>query len=308
MCAHGIDMGRSMPKPRQTARHAAKVSSLNCSVCSNLYDQRQRISKEAAQARDPTGHMSAQEEVESLSFEARFKRLRVQEGLVNPKKGRRKKASGEPALHEDLFQWLSIRRANCYSIQSAKHFILKCLACGQLVEAVRGNTIYFVLQHEASLAHDFHDTGAGQQCQGLCLNLLEGCANAPTAARFIPCFRQWLLAGAPWHLPAIKHHCIFTDDGQVLLRAGPCRQKPGIVQPPSTACAQCVALANRDRFCKAVNTWCFRLDLIALVHASYTGIDRDEALRTIEGAPYLDFADVEIVCETLRQDASRAGS
>ena len=203
------------------------------------------------------------------AFQERFKSLREEEGLVDVRKGRRRKPVGAVPLHEDLFEWLKVRRPQQYTNLGTHQFGLKCQVCSEEFKAVRSNTIYFVLQHEAQAVH--HDAVLHQErrsCSGL--RLVDTLPAHKTRAHdFVGCFRTWALHECPWHFKQYSVTCTVDDEGAVVVRAKKCSDQKLKLAPGFTACKSCIGLCRTGDFCKKVATWAFRLDLAKFVAATF---------------------------------------
>lgn len=78
-------------------------------------------------------------------------------------------------------------------------------------------------------------------CTGLHLEQLGAHGGSNLAAKFIHCFRSCLGQDVPWHLPGCKHRCRLSGDGQVIIRAECCHEKPKLVTRGSPTALLCPA-------------------------------------------------------------------
>lgn len=243
-----------------------EVASLACGICR---DAAAKHKPKAPIHQDPAdGHGRTA----CASFQSTFDELRNQEGMpCNSKRGRRPKMPSDPSsgppLYEDLWPWLGVRRAHTYDVQCSSSLTLFCRFCNVQVKAIRANTIYWVLQHEARPTHQCHVV-KGPSCSGINLRK-EG--SSLEGATVLQAFQSWLERGAPWSTPSIQHQCALGKNGEIIVRSQRCLAEAKAVLPGRPGCAQCMELACRGRFLREVCRCAYCFDLIYLLHATYAG-------------------------------------
>ena len=227
--------------------------------------------------------------------------LRLEEKVDAVPKGRRMKTDKELPLHQRLYAWLAARRATVYCKTSPedeprkKHatpspHMLHCRLCNIEFDAKRDSCIHFVLQHETTDKHWNQTHGhVPRPCKGLkmeaepdeCLYKIQ---TATTT------FHAWVREDMPWHLSKeCSHGChVDPESKEVWLQSQACHLRPNDLRDNELICHGCQALANNVKFLSGVARWGFCFDVVALLHATYTGNRKLRAslLASIETADY----------------------
>ncbi|CAE7036047.1 unnamed protein product [Symbiodinium sp. CCMP2592] len=221
---------------------------------------------------EPAVRLSATEQ----AFQDRLQQLKLEEGLVGAKKGRRPK--GQPrALHESLFEWLRTRRPDQYVNKKTDKLHLLCRTCGETFAAVRDTTILFVLQHESRQTHvDAAQEGRLRPCRGV-----EITSGAPLcrASEIKDAFIIWATFDCPWFHTNFKCQASLQDDGRLMIQSSKCfeDERLRMCSPARPYCKSCLGLCSTEEFCLKVSTWCFRIVLCKMAQATFLN---NQSLRT----------------------------
>ncbi|CAE7626525.1 unnamed protein product, partial [Symbiodinium sp. CCMP2592] len=300
-----------MPKNhwKDFCRAVSLGKEVECPICTEL--RRQARTKQEPAADEDTGTGVAEitdivaAEAPGVSaatkaFQERFQRLREEEGMLAIKKGRRPKSGGPVPLHENLWEWLKVRRPEQYTSFGGHKIQLQCELCKEKFHAMRPNTIYFVLQHEAQSLHwEAQRQQQRPQCEGL---RLEHCnpVERTFAHDVAQCFLLWAQHDCPWHMQQYQAKCIVGEDGIVVVRSAKCTKQKQTVAPGCSACRSCMGLCRTADFCSKVATWAYRIDMAKFVAAIFleNDVEISRLMESMTEASWQKFHPTEM--ESLR--------